>query len=395
MTKVLRIINRFNLGGPTYNAGYLTKHLSSNFETRLIGGPNEESETDSLFILENIGVEGEIIEEMRRSIHPVNDWRAFLKLRKIIKEYRPDIVHTHASKAGTLGRLAALFGGVKIIVHTYHGHVFHSYFSPLKTFIFKTIERFLAKRSSAIIVISELQKLELCRQFKIVPENKAHVIPLGFDLSRFSREKPDLRKAFRDQYNIAQDEILVVIVGRMAPIKNHAMFIRVASLVLQQTENKVRFMIVGDGETRAEIEELATASNLTISIPEKLNPQAQIIFTSWILDVERVYSGADISVLTSLNEGTPVSLIESLASRVPIISTEVGGIADFVADGTHGYLTKVNDDVLFADKIVTLANNKELRAEMAINGQKKILKIFDYRRLVTDVEKLYTKLLSE
>ncbi|MDD2562956.1 MAG: glycosyltransferase [Salinivirgaceae bacterium] len=395
MTKVLRIINRFNLGGPTYNAGYLTKHLSSNFETRLIGGPNEESETDSLFILESIGVEGEIIEEMRRSIHPLNDWRAFLKLRKIIKEYRPDIVHTHASKAGTLGRLAALCTGVKVIVHTYHGHVFHSYFSPIKTFIFKTIERFLAKRSSAIIVISELQKMELCHQFKIVQEKKAHVIPLGFDLSRFSTPNPDLRTAFRAEYSIRQDEILVVIVGRMAPIKNHAMFIRVASHTLQHIGNKLRFMIVGDGETRAEIEELAITNNMTISTPEKLNPQAQIIFTSWILDVERVYSGADISVLTSLNEGTPVSLIESIASGVPVISTEVGGIADFVTDGIHGYLTKVNDDLLFAAKLLELANNQQLRSKLAANGQEKILKIFDYRRLVTDVEKLYTKLLSE
>ena len=395
MAKVLRIINRFNLGGPTYNAGYLTRYLSSDFETRLIGGPNEESETDSLFILQNIGVEGEIIEEMRRSIDPFNDWKAFLKIRQIIKEYKPDIVHTHASKAGTLGRLAALFGGVKVIVHTYHGHVFHSYFSPIKTFVFKTIERFLAKRSSAIIVISKLQKKELCDQFKIVPSKKAHIVPLGFDLSRFSSEKPDLREQFRNEYHIKPDEILVVIVGRLAPIKNHAMFIRVAKLVVQHPEPNIRFMIVGDGETRQDIENEANSLNLTISTPENPNANATIIFTSWILDIERVYSGADISVLTSLNEGTPVSLIESLASGVPVISTEVGGIADFVDNGTHGFLTKVNEDTIFAEKLLILAHNKALRTKMAKMGQEKILKIFNYRRLVTDIENLYTKLLSQ
>ena len=158
MYKVLRIINRFNLGGPTYNAGYLTKYLPDNFETKLIGGPNEKSEADSLFILESIGVKGHVIEEMRRSINPLNDLRAFRKILKIIKNYKPDIVHTHASKAGTLGRLAAWFSGVPVIVHTYHGHVFHSYFSAFKTFIFKTIERLLARKSSAIVVISQLQK---------------------------------------------------------------------------------------------------------------------------------------------------------------------------------------------------------------------------------------------
>jgi glycosyltransferase involved in cell wall biosynthesis len=396
MYKVLRIINRFNLGGPTYNAGYLTKHLPENFETRLIGGPNEESEADSLFILENIGVQGEIIEEMRRSIHPLNDWRAFLRLRKIIREYKPDIVHTHASKAGTLGRLAALLSGVPVIVHTYHGHVFHSYFSPLKTFVFKTIERILARKSDAIIVISNLQKQELCRQFNIVPEKKAHVIPLGFDLRRFSVNQAEKRTLFRKQHNIADDEILVVIVGRLAPIKNHAMFLRIIQKVSElQPENKIRFMIVGDGETRTDIETQAIKAGFSISTPEKNNPTATLIFTSWIREVDNVYSGADISVLTSLNEGTPVSLIESLAAGVPVISTNVGGVADFVTDGVHGFLTDVNDELLFAQRIIELSESEKLRKEMADNGKNQVLNLFDFRRLVTDVANLYTNLLSK
>ena len=360
MYKVLRIINRFNLGGPTYNAGYLTKYLPDNFETKLIGGPNEKSEADSLFILESIGVKGHVIEEMRRSINPLNDLRAFRKILKIIKNYKPDIVHTHASKAGTLGRLAAWFSGVPVIVHTYHGHVFHSYFSAFKTFIFKTIERLLARKSSAIVVISQLQKEELCYKFKIIPENKAHIIPLCFDLSRFSINQAEKRVDFRSHYEIHDNEILVVIVGRLAPVKNHDMFLKVVkSIKDSNSTNNFRFMIVGDGETRKHLEYTALTMGLSISTPEEHIKNSDIIFTSWIKEIENVYSAADISVLTSLNEGTPVSLIESLAAGVPVVSTNVGGIADFITDGIHGFLTDTDQIELFAQRVNDLAGNAE------------------------------------
>ncbi len=396
MNKVLRIINRFNLGGPTYNAGYLTKYLPNNFETKLIGGNNEKSEADSLFILESIGVEGIIIGEMGRSINPLNDWYAFKKIRKIIKEYNPDIVHTHASKAGTLGRLAAWLSGVPVIVHTYHGHIFHSYFSPVKTYVFKIIERFLARKSNAIIVISQSQKHDLCTKFKIVPEKKTHVIPLGFDLNRFSVNQAEKKALFRTHYKISSTDILVVIVGRLAPVKNHEMFLKVVKAVKKnQSDKNIRFMVIGDGETRKSIEQKAIDMGISISTPEKQENKATIIFTSWIREIENVYAAADISVLTSLNEGTPVSLIESLAAGVPVVSTNVGGISDFVVEGVHGFLTKVEQTDLFAQRIIELANNENLRQQMAENGKKQVISLFGYERLVTDVTNLYTNLLSK
>ena len=161
MTKVLRIINRFNLGGPTYNVAYLSKYMSDEFETLLVGGAKDSTEESSNFIVENLGLKPVIVEEMLREIDIKNDFTAFRKLKKIIREFKPDIVHTHASKAGTLGRLAAASCGVPIIVHTFHGHVFHSYFGKLKTTFYKNIERYLAKKSTAIIAISEIQKKEL------------------------------------------------------------------------------------------------------------------------------------------------------------------------------------------------------------------------------------------
>ncbi|HOG19182.1 MAG TPA: glycosyltransferase family 4 protein [Salinivirgaceae bacterium] len=395
MYKVLRIINRFNLGGPTYNAGYLTKYLPDNFETKLIGGPNEKCEADSLFILESIGVKGQVIEEMRRSLNPLNDLRSFRKILKIIKEYKPDIVHTHASKAGTLGRLAAWFSGVPVIVHTYHGHVFHSYFNVFKTLIFKTIERFLARQSSAIVVISQLQKEELCKKFKIIPEKKTHIIPLGFDLSRFSINQSEKRVVFRSRYKILDNEILVVIVGRLASVKNHEMFLKIVKSIKDSNSTiNFRFMIVGDGETRKYLEDMALTIGLSISTPEEQTENSDIIFTSWIREIENVYAAADISVLTSLNEGTPVSLIESLAAGVPVVSTNVGGIADFITDGVHGFLTSTDQVELFAQRVAELASNVEKRKQMAEKGKEQVLKIFDLKRLVTDVTNLYTNLLS-
>ncbi|MCA6437644.1 MAG: glycosyltransferase [Bacteroidetes bacterium] len=146
-TKILRIVNRFNLGGITYNVTYLSKYLPEYYETKLIGGPEEKFEQNSLYIPQQVGLEPEIIFEMRRSIYPLQDFIAYRRIRQIIKEFKPDIVHTHASKAGFIGRLAAIHSGVPVVVHTFHGHVFNGYFSILKTTIFKWIERHLAKKN--------------------------------------------------------------------------------------------------------------------------------------------------------------------------------------------------------------------------------------------------------
>ena len=160
MKKVLRILNRFNVGGPTHNATYLTKFLSPEYETKLIGGKKLESEAAFEYLLQENDIDYTILENMNRSINPLKDFKAFVEIRNIIKDFKPDIVHTHASKSGALGRLAAISLKVPIILHTFHGHVFHSYFGKLKTYIYILIERFLAKKSSAIIAISELQKNE-------------------------------------------------------------------------------------------------------------------------------------------------------------------------------------------------------------------------------------------
>jgi glycosyltransferase involved in cell wall biosynthesis len=195
--KVLRIINRFNLGGPTFNAAYLTKYLGDDFETLLVGGDKDDTEESSTFILDQLGLEPIIIPEMRRDIGLKEDKIAYQKLKKIIQEFKPDIVHTHASKAGTLGRMAASKCNVPVVIHTFHGHVFHSYFGKTKTLVFKNIERYLARKSTAIIAISDIQKQELFSEHKICKSAKIKVIPLGFDLSRFQENLEEKRISFR------------------------------------------------------------------------------------------------------------------------------------------------------------------------------------------------------
>ena len=254
MVKVLRIINRFNLGGPTYNVAYLSKYLPSEYETLLVGGAKDDSEESSDFILNELGLKPIIIEEMKREINLKNDYLAYKKLKKIIKEFKPDIVHTHASKAGTLGRLAAYSCGVKVVVHTFHGHVFHSYFGRLKTTFYKSIERYLAKKSTAIIAISEIQKDELVNQHRICEASKVHVIPLGFDLTRFHENQEIKRENFRKRYNLDSDEIAISIIGRLVPVKNHALFLEGLKIVSKKTSKKIRAFIVGDGESRQLIE---------------------------------------------------------------------------------------------------------------------------------------------
>jgi len=395
MPKVLRIINRFNIGGPTYNAAYLTKYLSSNFETLLVGGVKEEHEKSSEFILENLGLEPTIVVEMRRSINPFQDIIAYRKIKQIIREFKPDIVHTHAAKAGTLGRMAAFSCKVPVVVHTFHGHIFHSYFGTIKTTIFKIIERYLAKRSTAIIAISKKQKEELCDIHTITSQDKCHIVRLGFDLSRFQTDNEAKRSIFRKSYNISDDEIAIVIVGRVVPIKNHSLFLKALHHVLQNSNKKVRAFIVGDGDNRKNIEQQATELGIGFTT-EKANIHNQpLCFTSWIKDVDVVYSGADIVALTSLNEGTPVSLIEAEAACKPIITTNIGGIEDIIENGVTGILVENNNVESFGQKLLQLVEDKNLRNQLSEKGRDFVNKQYHYSRLVNDIENLYVELLKK
>ncbi len=383
--KVLRIINRFNIGGPTYNATFLTRYLSDDFETLLIGGLPEKGESDSLHILEEYGVKAILLPEMKRKPNFFSDRKALKRIKEIISEFEPDIVHTHASKAGALGRKAALDMKVPVVIHTFHGHVFHSYFGKFKTELFKFIERKLADKSTGIIAISDLQKQELVNTHKVAKESKVNVIPLGFDLGKFNINLVEKRKIIREKYNLEDDQIAIGIIGRLAPIKNHNLFLDIVDLVKQQTNKKLVFFIVGDGELKDEISEKAS----------KLRQQgADIRMTSWIKDITVFNAGLDIICLTSNNEGTPVSIIEAQASQVPVISTNVGGVGNVMIDNETGFVVPKNNARIFADKLLVLIENEALRKDMGEKGWTFVKERFHFERLVKDMEHYYKRLLS-
>lgn len=391
MPRVLRIINRLNLGGPTYNAAYLTKYMEPQYETLLVSGMKEESEESSEYIVENLGIKPVYMPDMYRELNPFKDYKSYYRLRKLINDYKPDVVHTHAAKAGAVGRLAAIHSGVKVIVHTFHGHVFHSYFNPAKTRMFIEIERYLAKRTTAIITLSDIQKSELVDTFKIAPAHKFEIIPLGFDLRRFEEGKEEKRKRFRAMYNIADDEIAIGIVGRLAPVKNHPLFLNAIKQVAEQTQQKLRVFIIGDGEERPKLE--AMAHSLQLNYTATKGQKALLTFTSWIKDIDVSNAGMDIIVLSSDNEGTPVSLIEAQASAKPIVSTNVGGIENVVLTNETALLSERGNAQQLAQNILALTENAQRRLAMAQKGSDHVREKFSYTRLCSDMIQLYDRLL--
>ena len=385
MKKILRIINRFNLGGPTYNAAYLTKYLEGEYETLLIGGNHEKSEKSSMHILEDLGIKPIIIPEMQRSINPLLDRIALKKIKEIIEDFKPDIIHTHAAKAGALGRKAAYNAGVKQIYHTFHGHVFHSYFSKIKTNIYKKIERDLAKKTTKIIAISPIQKEELSKVHKICKPEKIEVIPLGFDLSKFYKNKEAKREKFRKKWRIKDSEVAIGIIGRLVPIKNHLFFIKAINQVISSCSIPIRFFIVGDGEEKENIIEYINKFKIDYSTDDKV---ATIQLTSWIKEIDEVNAGMDIICLCSLNEGTPVSLIEAQASGKPIVTTRTGGIENIVIENKTALISEINNLNLFVENLITFIKSKEKRKQFTELGVKKS-KEFDYKILIKNVKRLY------
>ncbi|MBP9070347.1 MAG: glycosyltransferase [Bacteroidia bacterium] len=389
MPKILRIINRFNLGGITYNVSYLSKYLPGEYETMLIGGPEEEGESSSLHITDSLNLKPVIIKDLNREISLINDYKSYTEIKRLIKEFKPDIVHTHASKAGAIGRLAAISCKVPVIVHTFHGHVFHNYFGKLKTAFYLTIERYLAKRSSAIVTNSNLLKKELSESFQITTAEKIHVVPLGFDLAKFQTNQKQKRKDFRSKYKIKEDELVISIIGRLAPIKNHELFFDAIENITKQSSKKIKAIIVGDGETRQYLESYLKNKNLVYCSSADKN--CVFNFIGWQKDVDQILAGTDIVALSSKNEGTPVSLIEAQAAGKFIVTTNVGGVKDILHNDC-GFVSETDEEfkTLLLKAIEEHdALNQKAKAGIAFANEQ-----FSYKRLVNDMDILYKKLLS-
>ena len=395
MPKILRIINRFNLGGPTFNAALLTKYLSPDYETLLVGGREEDSEESSKHILSELGVQGHLIDGMQRDLAIHNDRTAYRNLKKLLADYKPDIIHTHASKAGAIGRSAGIAYGKAKLVHTFHGHVFHSYFGRFKSSLYKNIERVLAMKTDKIIAISERQKLELSRRYRICNSSKIEVVPLGFELEKFQEDQELKRQEFRKQFMLEDDEIAVGIIGRLVPIKNHKLFIDAFKYSLERSEKKVRGFIIGDGSERENLKNYSSDLGIDFVNGDISSfRKADLHFTSWIKSIDIATAGLDIVALTSLNEGTPVSLIEAQAANKPIITTKVGGVINTIVPNKTALVSEVDDKEGFQDRFLRLIEDEQLRIDLSKNGWEHAKNKFHYQRLVNDMDRVYQALLN-
>ncbi|MFN8374564.1 MAG: glycosyltransferase family 4 protein [Anaerolineae bacterium] len=344
--RVMNIIARLNVGGPAIHVSLLTANLGApKYESVLVCGNIEATEGDMSYIASAKGVQPIYIPELGRSLNPLRDVTTVWKLYRLIRQWKPDVVHTHTSKAGFVGRIAAWLAGVPVIVHTFHGHVFHGYFSPAKTRFFILIEQFTARLSDTIIANTDGLRDELANIYHITSADHIFISPLAVDLEPFMK-MPRKQGTFRRAWNIPLDVPLVGIVGRLVPIKNHRLFLEAAAQIRQEMAN-AHFVIIGDGELRAELEALV----------DELKLRDAVTFTGWVKEVAPIYSDLDVSVISSNNEGVPGSITEALVARCPVVSTSVGGVPEMLEHGAVGSLVKAGDRDGLAQAIISTLRN--------------------------------------
>ncbi len=376
--RILRIIARLNVGGPAIHVTLLTQKLGApNYESILVCGSIEEGEGDMAYYAEQHGVQPVIIPELGRALNPMRDLLTTWKVYRRIRQHKPDIVHTHTAKAGFVGRVAAWLARTPVIVHTFHGHVFHGYFSWPKTRFFILLERLTARMSDTVITLTEGLRRELADVYRVTRKSRITVLPLGLDLEAFA-QTPRKLGAFRQAWGIPADAPLVGIVGRLVPVKNHTLFLKAASRVQLPD---ARFAIIGDGETRAEIEAQV----------DTLDLRDRVVFTGWQRDLAQVYSDLDVLVISSLNEGTPVSVIEALAAGCPVVATAVGGLPDLLDQGELGRLVMPGD----ADALAQAISETLERPPDGTHAQVLMLDRYGIDRLVRDLDSLYRGLLTK
>jgi glycosyltransferase involved in cell wall biosynthesis len=380
--RVMRIITRLNVGGPALHATLLTERLDpGRYESLLVAGTEGPDEGNYLALYQRSLKQLRILPALGPEIRAGQDLLALIQLTRLMRRWRPDVVHTHMAKAGTLGRLAAQLAGVPVRVHTYHGHVFKGYFSPAQTRRFLAIERWLARRTHRLFVVSEAVRSELVALGVGTPDTTA-VVPVGLDLDRFNRSG-GLRGQLRAELGLAPDTPLVGIVARLVPIKAHEVFLRAAALVASDRRDVV-FLVVGHGERRAELERLA--SDLELG--------SRIRFLGWRADLDRIYADLDVVVLCSSNEGSPVALIEAMAAGRPVVATRVGGVPDLVEDEVSGCLVPPGDAAALARAVATLLREPDRRQAIGAAGQKRVVPSFGAERLLADIDALYRELLA-
>ena len=380
--RIMHAIARLNVGGAALSVLELAAgQQRRGHEVTVVAGSIPSGEDSMEYLADELRVPYVRVPCLQRELSPRADVHAVVELRALLRERQPDVLHTHTSKAGATGRLAAVLSGrgrPKAVVHTYHGHVLRGYFSPRRERVFRLIERALAHSADALVAVSDEVRDDLVR-LGVAPRGKFVVVPYGFDLDARVDVRPETRARIRAGAGIDDATLVVGFVGRLTPIKRPRDLVRTIAAV----ESDAVLVVVGDGEGRAEAEALARA----------LGVDGRCRFVGYTRDVAAWYGGFDALLLTSANEGAPVVAIEALAAGRPVVATDAGGTSTVVDDGETGILAPVGDIRALAAGLDRLAGDDALRRQMGDLGAQRMRERFSTERMVEDIERLYSRLL--
>ena len=382
---VVRVIARLNIGGPARHVAVLDTGLRDRgYVTLLLYGDPEPGEGSLSHLVTDRRLPTCHVANLGRRFRPWGDVKAFFSIVQKLFEIRPDVTHTHTAKAGFLGRVAAiLYNATRIqshrclVVHTYHGNVFRGYFGQLASMFVRAIERALALGTDQIAVLSEQQRNEIVEELRIAPATKVTVVPLGLDLEpllRLDASLPTLRR----ELGLPDDIPVMGFVGRLVPIKDPTTLIRAFSLVKRRVPDAV-LLLVGDGPMRGELETQTSALGIANAVK----------FLGWRQDLPAVYGALDIVLLSSINEGTPVSVIEAMAAGRAVVATDVGGVRDVVESGQTGVLVPPKDPEALAEAVSQLATDAHSRSRMGQAGRQVVQTRFRVARLIENIDRLY------
>jgi glycosyltransferase involved in cell wall biosynthesis len=383
--RVLRVIARLNMGGPAIHVANLAAGLQTRgYQTTVVAGSLARGEDSMAFLAERLGVPVVSVPEIQREVSAIHDLRSAVRVASLIREERPHILHTHTAKAGAIARAAAMLAGdarPPVVVHTFHGHVLKGYFGPTRTAFFRRVEQTLARTADVLVAVSPEVRDELV-ELGIAPREKFAVIRLGIPLEERLGD-PTADADYRRLYGIPPDAFVVGWVGRMTGVKDTGAVLEIVRAAREQGVEAVLCM-VGDGPDRVRLEQLA----------HEIGIARHCYFVGYQEDVAGYYRLFDAFLLPSVNEGTPVSAIEALASGTPVVANRVGGVPDVVRDGVDGFLVEHGDVEGAGRRIAALAEDAKLRAKLGDAGRARVLERYAVSRLVDDVDRLYRALLD-
>lgn len=381
-TRILRIVTRLNTGGPSIHLVTVCEALAQRgYEQWLVAGREGPRERSMRAFVEARGIQPFYVPEMVATsrLGPA-DIVALARIRRLIRKLQPDIVETHMSKAGIVGRLAAHLEGVPIVIHVYHGHVLAGYYGVVKSWIARCAERALARTSDHLVAVSAHVRDDLVK-YRVAPAAGISVIELGLEAAPLLRSREE-RGALRRELGLDSNTPLVGLVGRLSPVKNPRLFLD-AAVALLAVRPDARFLVVGDGEIGPQIRARARRLNLT----------KQVIFAGWRDDLPRVYADLDVLVSCSTSEGTPLAIIEAMLAACPVVATDVGGVPDLIDDEATGLLVPPRQAAPLAAAILRLLCDRRLAGALAYSAQRRAQVRFSTTRLASEMDALYSDLL--